>query len=202
MQPFSHPGGPRIEPAVRERLQRLDRALSVTFSPWALDPLSGRPIEWEVTGQPIPSPGFYLWHHLPDGRLRLVDFYEVERGFGHRELYHLEKRARAKGTPSQQVREALAALGAEQVARRLACADHWHRVLKANARRMLANADPNVSIYRDPRFFSYAGQRRRTSSGEGGRQRVMKDARKDGWELPERPVQFTPVQAPIPGLDS
>lgn len=185
---------------MRDRLTRLDRSLSITFSPWALDPFHGQPIEFEETGQPIPSPGWYLWQRLPDGRLRLVDYYDVKQGFGHREMYHMERRARVCGTPAEQIRTALFERESEEVRRRLASETFWRDVFKANARRMLANADPNVSIYRDPRFYSYHGQVRRTSSGEG-RQRVMKEARLDGWELPDKPVQFTPVSAPIPGLD-
>jgi hypothetical protein len=167
--------GPSIDRSVLRRLHRLDRNLRVTFSPWALDTLSGRPIEmdaWDTTtgeGQVglCHDPAFYLWrkddassHHF------FVTSYTVQHGFTHRDVLRLEADLARFHSPKECWRIVKA-----NYDRRREAETRAHRGLmldKAinNRKLMLDAMQGNVDLRRAPKVFGYSGQAYRRSSAE------------------------------------
>jgi hypothetical protein len=100
MEPMSWIGA-SVDTGVLRRLKRLDKNLRVTFSPYALDLFTGRPIVCEgavdtetgiVHNGPVLDPAHFLWrkdslcsHH------HFVKTYSLlEGGLGHLAVMHLE----------------------------------------------------------------------------------------------------------------
>jgi hypothetical protein len=186
--------GPSLDISVKNRLRRLDPRLVVTWSPYALDPATGLPIEHSGTpdtdplaplpkrGEPIKDPAFYLW--LKDDARSTHWLVSIYQNFGHEQLMHLEddvvRRYGEKNAfeviaeKSQQLRDrALARKANTQRAKR-----------EANESRIHDLVFEGKSGYREAKVSSYKGQTSRQSSAERGR--FLSDAREDGWELPEQ----------------
>lgn len=180
MQPYHYSMGPTLEPSVMRRLTNINPRFSVTYSPFALDSLSGQPIVQLDNGRPVYDPAFYLWLDTDQGK-SLINIYWISRGgLGHREVQGIEASAAAfdrKGT-------AFNALLAKEARQREAQLNEFRYVqsqkLKYNKRRIRELAEGR-SGEREAKPISYPGQRNKNTIGT----RILPDAQQDGWELPE-----------------
>jgi hypothetical protein len=186
--------GPSVDISVERRLRRLNPKLKLTWSPYALDHSTGRPIEMvgmmdPLTGErptgPLKDPAYYLW--LKDdshGTHWLVGIYPH---FGHEQLMHLEADV-ARHMDHGDVFDLLQAKAQNLRDRALTRRDDRKRgEREANRKRIHDLVFEGKTGYRDAKVSSYAGQTNRQSSGE--RKRFLADAREDGWELSEEPTQ-------------
>jgi hypothetical protein len=178
--------GATVDRSVLNRMRRLDRKLLVTFSPYALDPVTGNPIAGDgidendniLQGQPIPDPAFYLWRRHDIYGYVLVCIYPVSKGFGHLEVLKLESDLARFHTPADAWR-----IVYDKTERlRQSRIRHESSELRAkaldNKKLMLdAAAGDDGFFRRSGKGFSYAGQTSRTSGGE---RTVHKDARELG----------------------
>lgn len=187
MIPTNPAEAPSIDHGVLRRLRELDPSLTVTWSPWALDVKTGRPIVGTgamdpLTGDraigPTFNPLFYLWrksdtctHHF------LVSVYEQ---FGHREVLSLERDVARFMRPEDIFRTFEARAAERRLAERAEYADRHQQISKANAARIGDLVFGNATGERDSKIVSYGGQKNRSTPG-----RVLADAKDDGWELPD-----------------
>lgn len=186
MEPFKSDGN-SLDPGVKARLHRLDRQLRAHFSVYALDLVSGRPIEARgnldpETGirhhGPVVDPAWYLWrkdnlssHHF---------FVSQYPRFTHREVQGLEGDI-ARFTSVNHLARVLIEREEERNQRRLQAARGFRQdKVEANERRIRDLISGRDTGHRDARAFSYGGQTSRTSTAEQGR--VLKDRHADGWE--------------------
>lgn len=191
MEPVRY-DGPSIDYGVERRLRRLNPNLKVTWSPYALDHLTGRPIEMSgaldcYTGEfnrgPVKDPGYYLW--IKDGTFSTYYLVAIYQKFGHEEVMHLEADV-ARHMDHSRVFEFLEARGKALRERGLSRKrDAQKQKVAANKKRIHDLVFEGKSGVRDAKVSSYKGQTRRLSSNELNRIRM--DPREDGWELPEGP---------------
>lgn len=194
---YNDSSGPAVEKAVLERMKRLDPSLELTFSQFAVNPLTSKPLEvhpspdWETwqterlrrlgSKYYLLLPAFHLWiWDWREGRYHYVKSYPAEAGFGHREVYGLEADAARWMSPSEILRQVHEAREAADAKRKQDLREEKLEHFKANDRRirdLLAGKEPR----RDAKIVSYPGQGNRGSRG-----RVEKDSREDGWELPDQ----------------
>jgi hypothetical protein len=179
MEPIRFDGA-SVDRSVLRRLRRLDKNLRVTFAPVALDTFTGRPILMSgrldpMTGVilrgPVSDPGFYLWrkdrfssHHF------FVQSYPAgpAGGFGHLEVLKLEMDLARHHSP-----DALWRIVENSYKTKHARAEAAHKQLmldKAldNKKLIWDTAVEGKPLHREAKAFSYRGQAKRTSSGEGG----------------------------------
>jgi hypothetical protein len=184
--------GPSIDYGVEKRLRRLNPRLKVTWSPYALDHTTGRPIEMSgaldcYTGKinqgVVKDPAYYLW--IKDEAFNTYYLVGIYQKFGHEEVMHLEADV-ARHMDRDRVFEFLQERGKALRERGLARKrDLQAQKIRANKKRIHDLVFEGKDGVRDAKVSSYKGQTKRTSSGELNR--IRKDAREDGWELPEGP---------------
>ena len=183
--------GPTVDYSVERRLHRLDPRLRLTWSPYALDHATGRPIILSgtmdpTTGDrcpvgPLKEPAFYLW--IKNERHSTHFLVGIYPKFGHEELMHLENDV-ARQMDHKHVFDRLSAQSKALRDRALARKrDLQKQKISANKKRIGDLVFEGKSGVRDAKVSSYAGQSRRASSAELNR--IRKDAKEDGWELPE-----------------
>jgi len=179
MRPYHHAAAPSLPAGVKSRLKRLDPDLFVTWSPWMLDALTGRPIETNW-GALVPAPGFYLWRRDRDaGKTYWVSVFER---FGHEQVANLEADLARFMSPDEIIRRVAANRRRNMEAGRKRCEERRADVYAANKSRIVDLMN-GMSGRRPPKTYSYPGQQDRRSSME--RQEFLRDAREDGWELPD-----------------
>lgn len=190
--------GPSIDYGVESRLARLDRQLVVTFSPFALDPLSGRVIETNTKIDPetgnmiigaVRDPAYYLWrrdenstHHF------FVQAYPLRAGgFGYRQVLALE-RDLARFIAPQHLAAYLADRDRE-IRERMQAQHDQLQADKISANRskiertlsgMHAGDGSENLDRRQANITSYPGQKNRGTPGE-----IEMDSKEAGWELPD-----------------
>ncbi len=181
LEPFNDSSGPSLDHGLELRLAKLDKRLKVTYSPWALDPMTASPIIDALTGQPIAEPAQHLWFRDANGKYRHVEqFLMSEGGFGHLNVSYLEANKRATETykPGELFRilEQRKLLTQEIERRR----HHAHRLDKAqaNKKRIADLVFHGKSGRRQAKVSSFPGQVRHSTPGD-----ILTDAREDGWEL-------------------
>lgn len=180
MIPFHDTAAPALDYGLEQRLQRLDKRLKLTYSPWSIDPTTGQPIE-DLFGQPIAEPAQHLWIQRSSGQWRLVDSFPMQTGgFGYLNLRLLEANQRAVETHSPANLYRLMQARTE-LRREMASRAHKHQRLdraKANQRRIGDLVFHGKSGLRQAKISSYPGQTFHRTPGP-----VLSDAREDGWEL-------------------
>jgi hypothetical protein len=168
--------GATVDRSVRNRLRRLDKNLRVCFSPYALDPLTGRVIEMDGYGEncerlvgALRDPAFYLWHRTDKYGWALVQTYPLANGFDHLDVLRLESDLARHKSPEEAWR---ILHGKRERQRRAQIQSEQNRLRdKAIDNKKLirdAAAGDDGFFRRQPKAFGYSGQRTRTSSGEGG----------------------------------
>lgn len=193
MQPYNSTDAPAIDRGVKARLRRLDRDLFLSFSKYAIHPGTGQPLplrgrmddgieqyERRSGDLLLIAPAWHLWVRDSDGRIHLVNSYPAESGFGHREVAALEADAARFMTPSEIVEIARQRRMERDRKRRQEYRDRHADITKANWGRIrdLCNGK---SGYRERRIISGPGMGSRGAATE----RILTDAREDGWELPD-----------------
>lgn len=185
MKPYHDVAAPSIDPGVQRRLKRLDDELFVTWSPWALDVLSGQPIVIKdvpcdpVTGiKPrngrIHDPRFYLWLNVL-GEVRFVQSFAQ---FGQREVLSLETQLSRFHRPRDIMRLKTEAFKRRQETMRAQHDAKLRDVIEENEPviRDLLNRKNNPR--RDGKIYS-------SSVGyRGGAGSVERDSRERGFVLP------------------
>jgi hypothetical protein len=198
MEPRSDSDAPTLDKGVLERLKRLDPKLKVTFCKYAIDQVTGEPIEVNVSpdwlddpdamsrlrqfgkSRVVLDPAWHLWSQDPDGRWILINSYAAAAGFGHREVAKLEGDVARYMRPSD-----LIALmwGRRKEHERKAKKDHKELrsdIHKANKSRIHDLLFEDKPMERDGKFMSGPGLNRRGNMGT-----VLKDDKEDGWEKPD-----------------
>lgn len=186
MQPYNHAGGPTIDVSVERRLRRLDRCLFVTWSPWALDPLTGRPIETKgaidpVTGDVVPagtieSPEYHLWRR--DENSSKVFWVSSYRHFGHAQVAKLEGDLARFMSPSAMLQKMMEARDRVLRKGREDYEDYHNQLSKANESRIHDLVFAGKSGRRTRKVVSYPGQTNRGTPTE----EFLADPEEDGWE--------------------
>jgi hypothetical protein len=180
--------GPTVDSGVLKRMKRLAPRLKVTWSPYALDPTTGRVLEQSgkvdpyygnvLTG-PVKDPAFYLWRR--DSSSSHYFFVSMYRTFGHREVHGLE------GDIARLVRpqDILPIIQANEERRKAtgkrAQRDTQRAKIAANKTKIEETLEGKRDA-RSPRVFSYPGQG--ASKDTSGRE-IELQGREAGWELPE-----------------
>jgi hypothetical protein len=169
--------GPSIEPGVKRRLKRLDTYLRVTFSPYALDTLTGRPIQMDgyaedgsyLSGALI-DPAHFLWRKDPNSSHHFfVRSYSVHTGgFGHLEVLHLEADVARHRSPSEAWRFLKAATDRNLARKAKVHKDYLSDKVRANQSLALDIAQGRRTD-RTAKAVSYPGQTSHTSSHEQSR---------------------------------
>lgn len=185
MQPYSHAAAPSLDRGVLSRLRRLDRDLLVTWSPYALDPLSGKPIEsvphvdpidgWKPGGA-VEDPAYYLWLLCTDGRVRLVGVYQH---FGHLQCAQLEGDVARRFPSHELARRFMEAKARSQERGLVAQRDMQHQKIAANQSRINDLLNGKLSR-RQAKIMSAPGLSKRSTPGE-----IEMDSKEAGWELPD-----------------
>jgi hypothetical protein len=190
MEPLRHYDA-SVDSGVLSRLKRLDPQLRVTFSRYALNPDTGRPIEMSGRLDPctgewlagvVHDPAFYLWrkddcssHHF---------FVAAYPQFGHREVMLLEADL-ARFERPEDIERIVRERAERRRERQLSSVKgDRQEVRRANRKRIHDLVFEGKSGMREAKVSSYAGQSTRTSSAE--RQRFLADAKEDGWETREQ----------------
>jgi len=175
MEPRSWDGA-SVDRSVLNRLRRLDRRLRVCFSPYALDPLTGRVIEMDGYGEDcerltgaLRDPAYYLWHKSDRYGWSLVNTTPVTAGFGHIDVLRLESDIARHRSPE----EAWRLLHGKRERQRRAQVKSAKNLLTDKAvdnKKLIrdAAAGDDGFFLRQPKAFGYGNQKTRTSSGEGG----------------------------------
>jgi hypothetical protein len=193
LEPINFVGAPSLDLSVENRLRRMDKNLVLTWSPYALNPDSGKPIEHSGRldpdpdapvfrrGQPIHDPGWYLWrkdthssHHF---------FVCGYKEFGHPELDRLESDLAKLYSPEKILKLVRDRADERRAKGRAAYKAHKRDVRRANTKRIGDLVFEGKDGYRAARVTSYGGQTDRRSSGE--RDRIWMDNKEAGWETPE-----------------
>jgi hypothetical protein len=200
MEPYTDSDGPRIERSVLKRMKRLDPHLRVTFCKFAIDPITSIPLpvhpgpEWVDDPEAMKrlcrrgdthyllDPGYTLWVQSGDGRFYYVQSYSHEEGFGHREVAKLERDVARFMTPSEIINKRRDAQEARERKQKDEYRQKHADTSKANESRIRDLVFNGNSGYREAKVVSYAGQGNRGTRT----QKVLRDAKEDGWELPER----------------
>lgn len=199
MELFSASDAPSVDRGVLARLHRLDRKLLLTFSHFAIDPTTSRPVEvhpspdWEDDPEArahlvrrgnaffLLDPCYHLWTETPDGRPMLVQSYPISKGgFGHLQVAALEADVARRMKPSE-----IAALwwknqndAKEREAKKLA--QDRDDLIRANESRIHDLVFEGKRGVRDAKIASYPGQGKRSTPGE-----IMMDDKEAGWEKPD-----------------
>jgi hypothetical protein len=180
--------GPSVERSVLARMKRLDPQLRVTFSPYALDPMTCTPIEQSGILDPytgeyntglVEDPAFYLWrkdecssHHV---------FVKAFPRFTDREVLALERDVARFNRPQDIMR----IFHERDTARREKALANKRELqndkIAANARRIDDLVLGGKTSRRGGRSYGYSGQGSKGSPGD-----VEMDPREGGWELPEQ----------------
>lgn len=182
---FQDVDAPRLDLGAQARLRRLDTRLAVTFSQYAIDPLTSQPLDAdrEAGGGPVVDPAWHLWIKNPDHGWLLVRSYYVARGewFGHQQIAALEQDLMRTHSPGEILQ--LFAQRRDSHARRARAARDQEiaDIGRANKRRISDLISDNKSGRRTRKLASYAGQHNRSTPSET----FLPEAREDGWELPE-----------------
>ncbi len=197
---YTDSDGPRIEKVVLARLRTLDPYLRVTFCKFSIDPITSVPVEvyptaaWDQDPESLKrlekrgntyyliDPCFTLWVKSGDGRHYYVQSYSSDEGFGHREVAKLERDVARFMTPSEIINRRREAVADRERKQREEYSQKHDDTSKANEGRIRDLVFHDKSGMRDAKIVSYAGQGNRGTRT----QRVLRDAKEDGWELPER----------------
>lgn len=177
---YDETGGPALDYGLEQRLKRLDPRLRVTFSSFALDPHSGRPIRDQLTGEPIKEPAQHLWLKDSDG-WRHVDTFLMEKGgFSHLNVRYLElnEQIRNAEKPERIYRLIEDRKRTQQQLAKRSNRDRRNERTKANSKRIGDLVFHGKSGQRQAKVSSYAGQTKHSTPGN-----VLSDPREDGWEL-------------------
>lgn len=180
-QPF-HDRNVSIEPGVLARLKKLDPNLLLTFSQYALSIVTGQPMDYAGTKDPIVDPAWYLWQRQPDGGWINVAITSAEQGFGHREISNIEKWSWLKELKPEHI-VALWETGAfnREQTKRQQIADRREQFRRANKKRIGDLVFEQKSGLRQAKPISFPGQTSRNTVGT----MVLEDAKRDGWEMPD-----------------
>lgn len=186
MEPRNWPGG-SVDRSVIKRLHRLDPKLKVTFSPYALDGLTGNPIiadgyddDCNKLNGPVHDPCFYLWRKSDQSGWTLVQVYPAAQGFGQKEVLMLEAdlgRCYSEKELWQQIRRRAEVTRMREAKRK---SNMLTDRTMDNKKLVMDVASGKTSFHREAKSFGYAGQTRRTSSAEGGL--IDRDRRELGIE--------------------
>lgn len=178
MELYRDSDGPSLDPGITARLKTLDPNLRVTFSRWAVDPFTTKPIlAWH--GKPVLSPAWHLWLWSPrESRYFHLNTFPLARGgFTHRNVAALEADCGRKMRPSDVLRmlrerqqDAMEAGKRKEQERR-------KDVLGANEKRIHDLLFEGKRGVRQAKAVSYAGQQCRVTPGE-----IEMDSREAGWE--------------------
>jgi hypothetical protein len=189
MVPVNHAAAPALERGVLNRLKRLDPSLRVTWSPYALNPETGRPIEMSGRVDPesgeqllgaVRDPAFYLWKKDPGSSHHF--FVGVSPRFGHLEVLRLETDFARFYRPEDILRVVKTAADRRRALDRAAMEQLQRDKIRANRKRIHDLVFEGKRGLRSTKVVSYGGMTRRSSSAE--RALIEKEAREDGWELP------------------
>jgi hypothetical protein len=180
-QLFQDVDAPRLDHGAEARLRRLDARLAVTFSQWAIDPLTSHPIEAdpEAGGGAIEDAAWHLWIKHPEHGWLHVHAYYVVRGewFGHEQIGWLEADLGRTKSPDEILRM-FAQRRAEHTQKCRAAydqnaADHFLE----NKRRIHDLLFNGKSGMRERKIMAYPGQTNHSTPSE----KFLSDAREDGW---------------------
>lgn len=176
MRPHSDADAPSLDCGVETRLRALDPNLLATWSKFAIDPFSGQPIVGPRG--PVEAPGWYLWRK--DDYADTYHFVLSLPRFGYREIKKLENDVGRYMDPGEIAKRHAERYQARQEADLKARREERDVMLRANKRRIGDLVYENKLGRRQAKIFSGGGIKSRGTPGE-----VMKDAREDGWELPD-----------------
>jgi hypothetical protein len=185
MRPINHAEAPSVERGVLARLRRLDPQLFVTWSPWAINPVTGQVIECKAsidpdTGEEVEAgavydPAFHLWRRDDGSTCCLVMSFPK---FGHAEVRKLENDLARFMKPSAILKAMAEARHAVQKKRHEDYEDYHNQLSKANSQRIGDLVFAGRSGRRTRKIVSYAGQRNRSTPTE----EFLADPKDDGWE--------------------
>jgi hypothetical protein len=199
---YTDSDGPSIAKEVVRELHQFDPSVRVTFSKFALDPMTGIPIEVDKAkiliaeedfstvdalvkrgnAYFVSDPRYYVWSQTPDGDVVLVKSIPVREGFDRRQIDILRQ--------DRQSMERLVAFLEEKFAHQRygekKAKQNWrdfqHDLVSANASRihdLIVN--DKVMTHRDAKIMSYKNQGSRSTPGQ-----VPTTDREAGWEKPDR----------------
>lgn len=187
---------PAVDRGVLARLQRLDPLLQVTFSQFAIDPATSRPLEvhpgpdWEDDPEArkrirrrgdthyLLDPCFHLWTPVPDGSMALVQSYPLDKGgFGHLAVRALEADVARRMTPSEVARLIHNAKRENRRREYERFQRYRNDVAKANSSRVHDLLEEGKGGVRQAKITSFPGQKSRSTPGN-----VQMDDREAGWE--------------------
>lgn len=177
MEPHSHASAPSLDLGVERRLRRLDRQLRATWSPYSVDSLTGQVIEH--CGRPVEDPCWHLWRK---DECSTHHFYVMPIGeyFGHEQVARLERDVARHMSPDEILRRHRARAEDRKALELRRKEEAQQDKIKANESRIADLVFGGKSGRRDGKVFSYPGQKSHATPGT-----VMKDAKEDGWELPD-----------------
>lgn len=190
MTPFHHSAAPAVDVGVLHRLRRLDPCLFLTWSPYSIDPLTGRPIIPHtsvdpttgtlIQARPVDDPAWYLWRR-EENSTKVHWVTAIPGGFfGHQHVAKLEGDLARFMSPSAILR-GIAEKRREVDMRRK---ENYHQrhtdTIDANRGRV-GDLLAGRSGQRTAKIMSYSRQTNRGTPT----QRFLPDAREDGWELPD-----------------
>lgn len=170
---------PSLDHGAQTRLRRLNTNLCVTFSKWAIDPLTARPIvaDREAGGGTILDPHWHLWIKTADRGWTHIKQY---KHFGHEQIGWLEQDLGRFHSPNTILQ--MWARRREQVAlkAREIRDQRIHDIGRQNKGRIRDLIQHGKSGRRTRKLASYAGQGNRSTPTR----EFLPDAREDGWDLP------------------
>lgn len=182
MDLYQSTDGPTLDQGLQARLKRIDPNLRVTFSQWAIDTATSRPVIYKYTGAPIPDPAHHLWiwSSRESRYFHINSFSMSQGGFTHRNAQFLEQDAGRRMKPSALLQQMLKVRDQKREREKAAHDQLQQDKIRENKKRIHDLVFENKQSVRQAKIVSHGGQ-----SNRGLRGNVEMDAKEAGWYLPE-----------------